>query len=79
MSITFTRHALLVVWDVFAEHIGLLQRLQQVALKQKVYTHAPQTRVMEFLVTILAGLPHLQDISRVAHPLDQDMALAETW
>ena len=28
---------------------------------------------------MLAGLPHLQDISRSAHPLDQDQMVAEAW
>ena len=78
-KIQFTQHALLVAWGAFAEHIGLPQQLQQVFLKQKVYTHTPQTKVLEFLVAILAGLRHLQDISRAAHPLDQDVAVAEAW
>jgi hypothetical protein len=28
---------------------------------------------------MLAGFPHLQDISRSAHPLDQDQMVAEAW
>ena len=75
----YTQHALLVAWGAFAEHIGLPQRFQDLPLKQKVYTHTPQTKVLEFLVAILAGLPHLQDISRAAHPLDKDQAVAEAW
>jgi hypothetical protein len=35
--------------------------------------------VLEFLVAILAGLSHLQDISLVAHPLDKDQVVAEAW
>ena len=30
-------------------------------------------------MAILAGLPHLQDISRSSHPIDQDEILAEAW
>ena len=75
----YTQHALLVAWGAFAEHIGLPQQLQRVPLKQKVYKHSPQAKVLEFLVSILAGLPHLQDISRAAHPLDKDQAVAEAW
>lgn len=75
----YTQHALLVAWGAFAEHIGLPQRFQVLPLKQKVYKHTPQTKVLEFLVAILAGLPHLQDISRAAHPLDKDQAVAEAW
>ena len=54
-----TQHAFLVAWGWFAEHLGLIQHLQAVSLKQKPYHHRPQTKVLEFLVAIL-----------VAHPLD---------
>ena len=74
-----TQHAFLVVWGWFAQHIGLIQKLQALSLKQKSYHHRPQTKVMEFLVAILAGLEHLQDISLAAHPLDKDQAVAEAW
>ncbi len=74
-----TQHAFLVAWGWFAEYLGLIQQLQAVSLKQKHYHHRPQTKVLEFLVAILAGLPHLQDISLAAHPLDKDQAVAQAW
>jgi hypothetical protein len=74
-----TQHAFLVAWGWYADAIGLIQALQAVALRQKQYTHTPQTKVLEFLVAILGGLEHLQDISRSAHPLDQDQAVAKAW
>lgn len=74
-----TQHAFLVVWGWFASHIGLLQKIQSVDLPQKTYRHSPQSKVMEFLVAILAGLKYLQDISRSAYPLDQDRAVAQAW
>jgi len=74
-----TQHALLVAWGSFAEHIGLPEKLQAVRLRQKRYRHTPQTKVMEFLVAVMAGLKHLQDISLAAHPLDKDQAVAEAW
>src|SRR6266571_3921929 len=74
-----TQHAFLVAWGWFAEHVGLIQQLQALSLKQKHYHHWPQTKVLEFLVAILAGLQHLQDISRAAHPLDKDQAVAHAW
>ena len=77
--IQHTQHAFLVAWGWFAEHIGLIQQLQTVSLKQKHYHHRPQTKVLEFLVAILAGLQHLQDISLAAHPLDKDQAVAQAW
>jgi hypothetical protein len=75
----YTQHALLVAWGWFAESIGLIQALLTVVLHQKEYTYKPQTKVVEFLVAILGGLKYLQDISRSAHPLDQDAAVAEAW
>lgn len=74
-----TQHAMLVAWGLYACQLGLVEAMEQVALKQKTYKHRPQTKVLEFLVAILAGLPHLQDISRSAHPLDQDQMVAEAW
>lgn len=74
-----TQHAFLVAWGWFAEHIGLPERIEQVPLKQKRYHHTPQTKVLEFLVSILGGAQYLQDISQAAHPLDKDQAVAEAW
>ena len=74
-----TQHAMLVIWGLFARRIGLVAAIEAVKLKQKKRDHTPQTKVLEFLVTILGGLPHLQDISRSAHPLDQDPIVAEAW
>src|SRR4029450_10761931 len=74
-----TQHAMLVAWGLYAQELGLVRELSQVKLNQKVREHSPQTTVLEFLVAILAGLPHLQDISRSAHPLDQDRMVAEAW
>ena len=74
-----TEHALLVLWGQYAQHLGLIAALDAVSLHQKVRSHRPQAKVLEFLVAILAGLPHLQDISRDGHPLDQDTAVAQAW
>lgn len=74
-----TQHAFLVAWGEFAEAIGLIQAVQNVHLHQKKHVHTPQAKVLELLTAILAGLEHLQDISRSAHPLDKDPAVAEAW
>lgn len=79
LQVQDTQHAFLVAWGWFAQDIGLIQALQSVVLHQKKYTYQPQTKVLEFLVAILGGLEHLEDISRSAHPLDQDQAVAEAW
>jgi hypothetical protein len=74
-----TQHALLVAWGEFARQIGLISQLESLPLHQKSYQHTPQTKVIEFLVATLAGLGHLKEISRAAHPLDQDLAVAQAW
>ncbi len=79
ISDKLTQHAMLVIWGLYARQIGLVQALEQVKLKQKNRTHRPQTKVLEFLVAMLAGFRHLKDISRSAHPLDQDQMTAEAW
>ena len=79
MQPVLTQHAMLVAWGRYAQQIGLCDRLGQVQLHQKRRTHRPQTKVIEFLVAMLAGLPHLQDISLAAHPLDKDQVVAKAW
>ena len=74
-----TEHALLVLLGQYAQHLGLIPALMAVPLHQKTYIHRPQTKIVEFLVAILAGLPHLEDISRDGRPLDQDQAVATAW
>ena len=74
-----TQQALLVPWGHFAREIGLLSGNKAIKLKQKVYEHTPQAKVLEFLVAILSGAKYLQDISLAAHPLDKDLAVAAAW
>ncbi len=70
---------MLVIWGQFAHCLGLPGPFQGVKLHKKTVQHSPQTKVLEFLVSMLAGLEHMQDISRSAHPLDQDLAVAKAW
>jgi hypothetical protein len=74
-----THHAMLVAWGEFAQDIGLIQEVESVPLHQKSVTHRPQTKILEFFVAILAGLEYLKDLSRSAHPIDQDQAVARAW
>ena len=78
-SAQLTQHAMLVLWGEYAQQIGLVRAIEQVKLKQKRRDHKPTTKVIEFLLAILAGLPHLQDLSRSAHPLVKDQPVAEAW
>lgn len=74
-----TQHAMLVIWGAYAQQIGLVRAIEEVELSQKKRDHGPQTKVIEFLLAILGGLPHLQDLSRSAHPLVKDKVVAEAW
>jgi len=74
-----TQHAMLVAWGQFAHCLGLIEKVEAVSLHQKTVRHRPQTKVLEFLAGILGGLAHLEDISRSAHPLDQDQEVAKAW
>ncbi len=78
-SACHTEHALLVLLGQYAQHLGLIKALMAVSLHQQTRTFSPQTKVLEFLVAILAGLPHLEDISRDGPPLDPDQAVAHAW
>jgi hypothetical protein len=76
---TLTSHAMLVPWGFFAQRIGLVETLEGVPIPQRQREYTPQTKLIEFLVSILAGCVYLQDISRAPHPLDQDQAVAQAW
>ena len=76
---TLSSHAMLVPWGLFAQRIGLVEALEGVPIPQRARDHTPQTKLIEFLVSILAGCAHLKEISHGAHPLDQDLAVAQAW
>ncbi len=76
---TLTSHAMLIPWGIFAQRIGLVAALEQIAIPQRKRDHTPQTKLIEFLVAILAGCAYLRDISAGPHPLDQDVSVAEAW
>ncbi|HVP21482.1 MAG TPA: hypothetical protein VMS73_06435 [Anaerolineaceae bacterium] len=76
---TITHHAMLVAWGQFGQSIGLIRAIEAVQLRQKKVEHCPQTKILEFFVAIVAGLKHLQELSRSAHPIDQDQAVAKAW
>lgn len=78
-SLTATEHAMLVVWGLFARQIGLVEKLRTLCLPQRKRDHAPQTKLIQFLVAILGGCEYLQDMSRGPHPLVKDSAVAEAW
>jgi hypothetical protein len=78
-AVPVTDHALLVLLGHFARHLGLLDLLKAVPLKQKTFTHAPHTKLIEFLLAVLAGLGHLHELNDAASPLASDTTLALAW
>jgi hypothetical protein len=70
---------MLVPWGLFAQRIGLVKALESVLIPQRRREYTPQTKLIEFLVSILAGCAYLKDISHRPHPLDQDLAAAQAW
>ena len=78
-SDALTSHAMLVPWGLFAQQIGLVKGLRDIPITQRTRDHTPQDKLVEFLVATLSGCAYLQDISHGAHPLDQDMVVAQAW
>lgn len=74
-----TSYAMLVPWGLSAQRIGLVVTLAGVTIPQRTRDHTPQTKLIEFLVSILTGCAHLKDISHGPNPLDQDLAVAQAW
>jgi hypothetical protein len=74
-----TDHAGLVVLGKYAQHLGLIERLQTVPLAQRTRTHTPQAKLIQFFVGILAGLDYLQDFNLAARPLVTDHAVSAAW
>ncbi|SRR6266545_5938448 len=74
-----TDHALLVVLGKFAQHLGLVGLLEAVPIEQKTRDHRPQTKLIQFLIGILAGLDYLQDFNLGPHPLCADHAVIASW
>jgi hypothetical protein len=74
-----TDHALLVLLGEYARHLGLIKHLQAVPIDQRQGDYAPQSKLIEFLVGILAGLEHLEDLNQAPNPLVKDQAVITSW
>src|SRR5262249_52189201 len=74
-----TDHALLVLLGKFAQHLGLVRLLETVPIAQKTREHRPQTKLIQFLIGILAGLDYLQDFNLGPRPLVADRAVIASW
>jgi hypothetical protein len=74
-----TDHALLVLLGQFAQHLGLLDLLAAVPIAQKTVEHRPQTKLIQFLIGILAGLNYLQEFNDAPDPLIRDTVVQRAW
>jgi len=78
---TTTEHAWLVVLGHFAQGLGVVEGLENVALEQRKGPDEtkPQTKLIEFLVGILGGIEYLQDLNQGAQPIAKDPTIAKAW
>ena len=67
-----TEHGMLVAFGEFLQQHGLLERLRQVPIGQKMRAFAPQAKLIEFLAGIMSGIEYLQDLNAGPHPLVRD-------
>lgn len=75
-----TDHAWLVVLGYLGQALGLIAKLEKVPIAQRKGPKcAPQTKVIEFLVGILGGIEHLQDLSCAERPIARDLTIAQAW
>ena len=74
-----TEHALLVVWGLFAQQMGLLKGLEDVPVKMGTGVYTPQTKIIEFFIAVLAGLDSLHQLNEGERPLAEDVSLAVAW
>ena len=74
-----TEHGLLVAFGEFVQQHGLIERMMQVPVKQKMRTFAPQTKLVELLAGIMSGMEHLADLNDGPHPLAKDSIAARAW
>ncbi len=74
-----TAHGMLVAFGEFLGQHGLIERMMQVPIAQKTRTFRPQTKLMEFLVGIMSGMEHLENLNNGARPVAKDPVVARAW
>lgn len=75
-----TDHAWLVVLGYLAQALDLIVKLREVPIAQRTGPKCtPQTKLIEFLVGILGGIEHLQDLNCAEQPIAQDSTIAQAW
>ena len=74
-----TEHALLVAWGLFAQQMGLLKGLEDVPVNMGTGVYTPQTKLIEFLIAVLAGVDRLRELNEGERPLAEDVSIAVAW
>jgi len=74
-----TDHAWLVLLGQYARQLGLIDRLEAVPIDQRTREYTPQTKLIQSLVGVLAGLEYLQDFNDGPQPLVKDEAVIASW
>ena len=74
-----TQHGLLVAFGEFLKQHGLIESLMRVPIAQKTRRFPPQAKLVEFLVGILSGMEHLEDLTEAPHPLTKDPVVIQAW
>ena len=74
-----TDHAWLALLGEYAQQLGLIDRLVSVPIDQRTREHTPQTKLIQSLVGVLAGLEYLQDFNDGPQPLVKDQAVIASW
>lgn len=74
-----TQHAMLIAWGEYATDIGLIDKLSHIPIPVKGVVHAPQAKVLTFLMGILTGITHLKDLQEGSHPLAHDFWAMRAW
>jgi hypothetical protein len=74
-----TEHALLVAWGLFAQQMGLLKGLEDVPVNMGTGVYTPQTKIIEFLIAVLAGVDSLHQLNEGERPLAEDVSIAVAW
>jgi hypothetical protein len=76
---TLTQHTMLVIWGQFAQTFGLIQPVNSVAMDQKTVDYRAHTKILEFFLSILSGLEHLQELTAAAETIAKDAAVPKAW
>ena len=67
-----TQHAMMIPFGEFAKEMGLIDKLSRITIPAKGVVHAPQAKLLTFLMGILTGITYLKDLNEGPHPLAHD-------